>query len=357
MSAESDFMMIRPVTITDTILTSTTVQETVAATYAGGTTYAIGDRAGLAPSVVGDAQLVYQSKTAGNIGNALPVPPATETTHWKYVSSVYPAYSGANTYVLDGIVSSISTNVHLLYRSLVAGNIGNALTDTTKWQAYGATNAHAMFDAVYGSQTSNADTIVIVLTPGVLINSLYLGNVDAASVTVSQSISGWSSTQILNKHPVTNWYDFWYEPLYRETNVVFTDIPPYINGVLTVTIDNTGGTAKCGVVEIGKSVTLGKTQWDCVGSNISYSGTTTDVFGNTTFVPRASAPRLNFEVKILAGFESEAHRLLTLYTDQEMVFIGSSLYGITMVYGFLGTFTVPVSNTGKTASIEVKGLI
>lgn len=356
MSTESDFMMIRPVLITDTILTSTTVPEAVVATYAGSTTYAAGDHAGLAP-VYGSAQLVYRSKSAGNIGNALPVPPATSTVYWEYVASVYPPYASGSTCGDGGIVSSIGANVHLLYRSLVAGNTGNALTDTTKWQEYGATNAWAMFDATYGSQTSNTDTIVIVLTPGVLINSLYLGNVDAASVMVSQSVSGWSSTQTLNRHPVTNWYDFWYEPLYRETNVVFTNIPPYINGVLTITIDNTGGTAKCGVVEIGKSVTLGKTQWDCIGSNISYSGTTTDVFGNTTFVPRASAPRLNFEVKIPTGFESEAHRLLTLYTDQEMVFIGSSLYGITMVYGFLGTFTVPVSNTGKTASIEVKGLI
>jgi len=59
--------------ITDARLTSSTVPELVAATYAGGTTYAAGDRVGLAP-VYGEAQIVYESLQAANIGHALPVP-------------------------------------------------------------------------------------------------------------------------------------------------------------------------------------------------------------------------------------------------------------------------------------------
>lgn len=355
MSSESDFKIVRPVAITDAILTSTNVPETVAATYAGGTTYTTGNRTGLAP-VYGDAQLIYESKTSGNIGNPLPVPPATSTTHWKYVGSVYPVYNSGSSCGIGGIVSSISTDVHSLYYSLVAANTGNPLTDITKWQPIGSTNARAMFDEVYGSQTEAPEAINTVVTAGVLTNTVFLGNLEATAVTITQSISGYAETRNLNSHPVLNWYDWYYEPLIRATDALFVNIPPYAASNLTIEITNLGGTAKCGLCIIGQSVTLGKTQWELIGEIISYSGTTTDTFGNTTFLPRAKVKKLNLEVRIPAGFETEAHRLLTLYTDVPTVFIGSSLYGMTWDYGYLGNWSVPISITGRNAPIEIRGL-
>jgi len=356
----ADFKMIRPLTITDAILTSTTVPETIAATYAGGTTYAAGDRAGLAP-VYGDPQLVYESLSAGNVGNALPVPPATTTAYWKYVGTVYMPYASGSSCGIGGIVSSISTDVHLLYESLVAANTGNPLSDTTKWlgstaATQRATNARAMFDTTYGSQTEAPDSIVTVLTPGALVNSIFLGNLSAASVTVAQSVSGWSQTIPLTSHPVTDWYSWFYEDILMLGDAAITEIPPYAASTLTVTVANAGATAKCGICVIGKSATLGKTQWELMGSYRSYSGTTTNTFGNTTFLARTGVKLLNLDVHIQAGYESEAFRLLTLYTDMPMVFIGSTDYNMAMVYGYLGNWSIPVSNSGKTAPIELIGL-
>lgn len=352
MSDESDFKMIRALAVTDARLTSTTVPEAVAATYSAGTTYAVGDRVGLAP-VYGSPQIVYQSLQAGNIGHT----PASSPTWWKVLGNVYPPYNSGSSCGIGGIVSSISTDVHLLYESQVAGNTGNPLPDTTKWLPIGATNAHAMFDDTYGSQTTNADTIVVVITPGQIVNSMFLGNIDAASVTLAQSVSGWNSTVNLNSHPVLDLYSWFYEDLIRAHDYAFTSIPPYVAGVLTLTIDNTGDTAGLGICSLGKSVTIGTTQWGMRGGVISYSGTTTDAFGNTTFVPRANAKKLNLNVKIADGFESEAERLLTLYLDTPMAFIGSSAYALAMVWGYIGSFDVPVSNSGETAPIEIRGLI
>jgi len=349
--SSADFKMIPPIAVTDAILTSTTVPEAVAATYSGATTYALGDRAGLA-AVYGSPQIVYQSLQAANTGHA-----QSDPAWWKVVGNVYPPYASGSSCGVGGIVSSISANVHLLYQSLVTSNTGNALTDATKWLQISNTNAWAMFDAVYGSQTINADTIVAVVTPGAVVNSVFLGNLDASSVTVAQSVSGYSSTQLLNSHPVLDWYSWYYDAVIRKANAVFTDVPPYAASALTITVDNTGSTAKCGLCVISQSVTLGTTQWEVLGGIVSYSSISTDTFGNTTFVRRANTKRLNLEVHIPDGFESEAFRLLTLYTDMPMVFIGSSDYEITMAYGYLGSWQVPVSNSGKTAPIEIKGLI
>lgn len=351
MSGEADFKIVRPVTVTDALLTSTTVPEAVVATYAGGTTYAAGDRAGLAP-VYGSPQIVYQSVQSGNVGHA-----QSDTAWWKVVGNVYPPYASGSSCGIGGIVSSVSANVHLLYESLVAGNTGNPLTDATKWLNIGSTNARAMFDTTYGSQTTNAESIVITITPGTLVTSVFLGNLDAVSVTVAQTVSGYSNTVALRTHPVLSWYDWYYEPLLTTRDVYFT-IPPYISGVLTITISNPGSTASCGLCVIGQSATLGKTKWGVLGGIISYSGTTTDTFGNTTFLPRANAKKLNFDVYIPVGLETWAHKLLTEYTDMPLVFIGSSAYGMSMVYGYLGEWHVPINISGQEpAPIEVRGLI
>lgn len=351
----ADFKLIRPAPVTDARLTSTSVPEAVAPTYAGGTTYAAGAWAGLAP-VYGSAQLVYESKSAGNVGNPLPVPPATTTTFWKLVGTVYPPYASGSSCGLGDIVSSISADVHLLYESQVAGNTGNPLADETKWLVLGSTNARAMFDATYGSQTEQLDAITSVITPDSLINTVFLGNLDSASVSLAQADSGYSKTQALNAHPVLTWYDWFYEPIVRQADAVFTDVPPYLGSALTVTVSNPGALAKCGICIMGQSATIGQTQWELLGSIVSYSGTAADKFGNTTFVPHAKVKRLNFEVDIPAGFESEAHRILTDHTDVPTLFIGSTRHAMAMVYGALGSWQVPLSRLGKKASVEVIGL-
>lgn len=343
--------MIRPVPVTDAILTSSTVPETVAATWSGATTYALGDRAGPAP-VDGQAQIVYESLQNGNLNHAQ----ASLAPWWKVVATVYPAYSGAVAYAANDIVSSIGADSHLLYQSVQAANTGHSLTDTAWWLPYGATNRWSMFDSTYGTQTSEADAISCVFTPGALITGLYLGNLDAFSARLVQSVSGYDQTILLQTHDVLSWYDYWYEPLLRVAETAFVDIPPYPASTLTLTVTNTGSTAKCGVMVMGASATIGLTQWEATGGLLSFSNTATDRFGNTTFNSLAKTKRLNLDVRVTPGLESEAHRLLTLYSDMPMVFIGSTRYSMLVAYGFLGSWNVPITNKGKNASIEIKGL-
>lgn len=364
--ASYDFGIIRPIEVTDAILTSSTVPETVAATYAGGTTYALGDRVGLAP-VNGAAQLIYESLSAGNIGNPLPVPPATATAFWRYVASVYPAYSGAVTYALGDTVSSISTNVHLLYESLVAGNLGNALTDATKWlhvgspkvttgDPYNSTNRWKMFDQSYGSQTENAESIVVVLTPGVLVNAMAFLNTEGYSVRLQQSVSGYDETIVLQTHDVDNWYDWYYEELVNEDEAVFLDIPPYAASTLTVTIAAPNGTAKCGVCVIGKQKVLGTTQWGMSKEIQDYSRVIENDFGDVEMRKGQYAERLNLDVHLSAGSESEVFRQMKAHRSEPLVVIGSTDFTLSIVYGFIEAWQVPCELTGGLMPVRIRGL-
>jgi hypothetical protein len=346
--SDSDFLLIRPVTVTDAILTSTTIPETVAATYAGGTTYAAGDLAGPAP-VVGQAQLIWKSLQNGNTGNA-----QVEGAWWTFVASVYPAYSAGQAYVI-GDYAQDNTN-HLIYKKLTNGT-GDALTDATKWELIGATNRWAMFDQKYQSVSEQWGEIELVLTPGALVNSLALLNTTGASATVVQSVSGYSRTISLVNHDVLNWYDWYYELPVRTGEAIFDDIPPYPSSTLTLTVDNTGGTASVGVLVIGKSKRLGATQWGASRTINDYSRAVEADDGTVTLVAGNYSKRLNVEVVIERGFESEATRILEEFRATPLVFVGSSLYTMTIIYGFLGGWFVPISDTGRPASIEIKGLV
>lgn len=358
--ADYDFRIIRPVEITDAILTSSNVPEAVAATWSGATTYALGDLSGYAP-VAGQPQTVYRSLQATNLNHD----PATSPTWWLALGVVYPIYSAAVTYALGDRVSSIGTNVHLIYESLAAGNIGNALTNTAKWvhvgsdkvttgTPYNSTNRWKMFDQSYSSQTENATSIVVTLTPGVLINAAAFLNVEGRSIRVQQTVSGYDETIQLQTHPVLNWYDWYYEELIQEDDTLFTGIPPYADSALTITIS--GDAVKCGICVIGKEKLLGQTQQGMSKSIQDYSVVSENAFGDIELIRRAYAERLNLDVHLDAGTENEVVRQLKAHRSEPLVFVGSTQFSMSIVYGFLGSWQVPCELTGGLMPVEIKGL-
>lgn len=347
--ATYDFLMVPPVEMADALLTSSTVYEAVVTAYDAGTTYAANDVRG---TTAGTVQSIYRSLQAGNVGHTQ----ASSPLWWEFIGIVYAAYNALTTYAADDIVSSISTDVHKLYKSVVGSNTGNALTDVTKWLYIGTTNRWKMFDGSYQSQTENAESIVVVLAPGEIVNVVYLGNVDGVSATVTQTISGYSRTQSLQRHPVNNWYDWYYEPLISVGDISFTDIPPHKAASLTITITYTGNAAKCGVCKVGKRRRIGITHDDLVRKINDYSRANEDDFGNVDLTVGGYSKRLTVNVQMDAGMESEIARLLEAYRATALIFIAAEDVAMAQIYGFLGPWSVPMASSGKPASIEIKGL-
>jgi hypothetical protein len=278
------------------------------------------------------------------------------------VSSSVPitetSYSGSATFAQGVVVYDPTT--YLTYQSLIAGNTGHALADSSAWGPLKKmVNRWLMFDKVVNSQTVAPESITIVVKPGELVNTLGLLNVNGSSITVTQTDSGYSQTKSLVRHDVLSWYDWFYEEPIREGDVIFDGIPPYANSTISISVINPGDKAAIGCFILGKSRTIGQTAWDFTGGILSYSSSSTDTFGNVTMVKRDNSKVLNFEVYVPKGYESEAYRLLSKeYTDVEIMVIGAEDYSMTFSYGFLGQWNVPVSSGGeKTAHIEFKGLV
>lgn len=343
--AASDFKMIRPLDAVS-ILTSTTIPETTIAEWLVGTAYGLAAQAGL---TTGTKQDIYVSLQAANVGNN----PTVSPLWWRFVSSVYATYNVTVSYALGDIV----TVGHLLYESLVATNLGNPVTDVTKWLLLGATNAHAMFDESYGSQSTVSESMTMVFTPGVIVNSIALLNCSGATARVQQTGTGYDRTISLVSHAVNNWYDWYYETPINIDDVLFGDIPPSPSDTLTLTISNPGGNVACGVCAVGKSRTLGATV-DGVSRTLNdYSSVTTDQFGTRTIVRRGYSERMIADIYVPDGYESEVSDLLTLYRATPMVFVGAEDVAMLILYGIIGAWSVPKSISGALAHIEIEGMI
>lgn len=93
-------------------------------TYSDATTYTAGQYA------LSSTPRLYRSLVDGNIGNAIPTGLFNRVVGGTAASSVN--YSSSGTYALGALVNS--TTDYAVYRSLVSGNRGNALTDTAAWE-------------------------------------------------------------------------------------------------------------------------------------------------------------------------------------------------------------------------------
>ncbi|GLT00134.1 hypothetical protein GCM10007897_15180 [Sphingobium jiangsuense] len=102
----------------------------------------------------------------------------------------YPEWSAGTTYALGARVIKAAT--HRVYESIIADNIANDPASPLEdaWVDAGPTNRWAMFDAAGGPQTRDADDIVVQLAPPSPVSSLGLLDVAAATVQVQVIVGG-----------------------------------------------------------------------------------------------------------------------------------------------------------------------
>jgi hypothetical protein len=226
--------IVDPIVVTDAVLTASNVPETPPTAYAGGTTYAENDTASV---ITGLVAAVYRSLSDGNTGHT----PASSPTWWELVGSTYKLYDVAHTYAADDIV--IDAVGHHAYQSLGGSNLGNALSDDTKWLDLGPDNRWKMFDQSVQSQTTAEHEIHVTLAIPGRADTVSLQNVDAASarVILTDATDGvvydqWLS--LVSPSGITDWYAWFFTPIERVSTKTFTGLPPYANATLEVILSD-----------------------------------------------------------------------------------------------------------------------
>lgn len=272
-------------------------------------------------------------------------------------------YNPATSYAADVVVRGNTTDTeHRTFQSLVGSNVGNALTEPTKWLAIGATNRWKMFDKVVSSQTENADSIAVVLTAPGRVDSVALHNVSASSlhVEMTDATDGVVFSETRSLISTSGIDDFWkwlFEPITRIKDAVVTGLPPYAGAEIAITLTDTGNTAKCGVLDLGLSRQIGLTQYGATVGVRDFSRKDQDIFGTIVPVERPFSKRASFTDWFDPTDVDAVQDLLATYRATPITYVGSTTYGATVLIAYFRDFNIELAGpTHALCTIDLEGL-
>lgn len=272
----------------------------------------------------------------------------------------YTAWNAATNYSVGDYC--IRTTTHKVYKCLVAGvNATAPESNPTKWLDYSPTNRWAMFDQRTGTQTQQATSITFTIVPGAVVSSIAFINLSAATVRIVMTDPTDGVVYDVT-HSATvaslsgDWDSFFFDYITRKTDIVVQDLPTYPAASIAVTIAD-AGTAKVGVVALGRSIELGDADHGASFGITDYSRKTADEFGGYTIVQRAFAKRASFNIKVPKTIVDSVAALLTELRSTPCVWVGHVDYQGTIVYGFYKDFDIVIAYpTWNDARIEIEGL-
>lgn len=278
----------------------------------------------------------------------------------------YGEWDSTTTYA-DGDNVIVIGTTHKVYESLVNSNLNNDPTtdDGTNWLEISSTNRWKAFDQKISDPVVQANSIEYVFdNHDSNITGIALFGLKGASVnvTVTDSTAGEvynETVSLTDNRNIVDWYTYFFEEQVQREQAQFLDIPPYLNATVTVTVTaNPSENAQLGQLVLGFLSSLGTTSYGTSISIEDFSRKETDAFGNFVVVERAFAQLADFDVEFETGNARKIQRTLAEFRATPIVYIGSedTSYGTT-IYGFYRRFDLTLEGPSLSfGAIEVEGL-
>jgi hypothetical protein len=250
-----------------------------------------------------------------------------------------------------------------VYQALVTGTPPAMTHKTTNanWKFIGPDNPYAMFDQGANTKTlcttsyPFSSVISVAVPPNSTSLSLFnVTNVSSIVLTVNDRLGG-ITTKTITGNPSEATLDF------AAGSATISDWQSK-GYIVTIHLINTNNLPiEVGKCVVGTSIDIGKTQYGASIGIIDYSTKTTDAFGNTTFVKRAFAKKLNarllldksvFNTVVQTFYDVRSTPAAWIATDDTAYSKGA------LIYGYYKDFSVDISYpTMNSCSLEVEGLI
>lgn len=273
-------------------------------------------------------------------------------------------YSTGTTYPKNATVrGNTPATAHSLYVSLQPGNSNKPLTDTAWWIAAGATNRWRMFDEVVGSQTIDANSISVVITSAKRLTALALLNIDAAEARVtmtdpSDGVVYDKTISLISTFGINNLWQWLFADIEKSTQKVLLDLPPYAGVQVTITLSNPGNSVKCGACVLGRLQRIGATQYGAAVGIVDYSTKERDPFGNAKIKERPFSRRTDLPVRVKNTEVDLVVDQLAKFRARAIVYIGSELFGSTIIYGYFKEASTVIDRTEDSLlNIELESLV
>jgi len=278
----------------------------------------------------------YVATTSAAVTRAADVVGAGAGLVYSNVPMAEPPYNVATTYAKDAAVYDPATKI--VYWSMVAGNVGKALSDPAFWNKRTAINRWAMFDDRNSTQTSNPEEIVSVFSAQAITQGLFAGAMDASEVRVSMTHPTrglvYSETKsLVLPRSGSSFFGWCFNRLRLRTWFLTLKLPVFANALVTVTIKKPGGVPKCGMCLLGPTIDVGLSLMGLSTELKDYSTTTFFTDGSSSTVERGFSKKMSVDIVV------ERDRVETIEDDlikrrqKTLVFLGSTMRGDTMLVG------------------------
>lgn len=231
---------------------------------------------------------------------------------------------------------------HKIWTSTQGSNLNHdpESDDGTWWSEGLSTNRWKVFDGYIQDQASQADEMSWEITPGKTVTAVSFFNMDAQSVTVTQTdptdgVVYDKTIDLVDNSAVFDGWSYFFGPIVTRSNSCLTDLAPYPSATIDITITNTGGTAKLGQLAIGYVEELGSTLDQVPLGLDDYTRLNEDTFGRTSPAvrgyARTASPMIAAETSRIRYLERivAAQRGLptvwafdTRYADNDLVYLG-----------------------------------
>lgn len=274
----------------------------------------------------------------------------------------HPEWLVGTAYVLDDIIQVTDDTIHSIYQALGATTGDYPPDNPDKWVRLSATNTWAMFSDQISDTTDKAVDINVTLTPAKVINAISFFNLTGTDVVVEMDdpVDGivYSNTVSLDDSaPVNNWWSYFFEPISLKKDIVLLDLPPFANADINITINNSAATASCGLVAIGSQLQIGIANHGSSVGIVDYSTKEQDTFGRPVVVKRNFTKRVDYDVSSPTSQVGAIQRTLAGFRTTPMTYVGDEDNEATIVYGYYRDFDIVISSpTLSDLSIEVEGL-
>lgn len=379
-------IVLDPISITDSILTSTNVPVADYDSYDATKVYGAADRVivvsanvhDIYQSILGTAVTVTMTiaspcvvtKVAHGFSANQPIKLTTTgalATGLTAGTTYYVKSPAADTFNLSATPGGAAINtsgsqsgVH----TLTANVIGQTpATSPTYWLRVGVMNAYKMFDAINNTVTENPESIIVVLTASQITGGLYLGGVtaDEIVVTMTDPVEGivYTKTQsMIQSNSGSSFYNWGFARIRRKNFFLAIDLPMYYTGIVQVEIKKPGATAKCGMLALGPLTNFGFTLFGLGVEDKDYSSTRFEVDGASETTTRGYSKLMSLDCKIYNDLIDTSIDDMRTFRQRNVVWIGSHLYGHSVVFGKYSNFKNIISDEKfSRMALKIDGVI
>lgn len=290
----------------------------------------------------------------------------TSLIYSNVVEADYQTFDLTEIYSIGDEAIYVLSNVHWVIRSLTNGNSGNrptGLNTDLNWVKVSETNRWKMFDQKTTSQTVNDDLIEFTLKSTGKVDSIALLNLDVNTIKIivkdmnGVEIYTKSSNMVSTDGINNNYYNYFFNPIVRLTDIVLTDLPAYAFVTVNIRLISTSSTVKCGTALIGLQKDFGSTLYGMTIGLTDYSVKTADKWGDFTITERAFSKKMTLSNIMDNAIVDSSANLLNSYRATPIVWLGSDSFTSSFVYGFYKDYGISVAYTNMSiVNFEIEGL-